>query len=89
LAIFRIARQAGSRQHGIAIPRQNRYTVPGTFAHPDSSIPKSAKGMFGKLVLFSLEFLQAHDVWLCPFKPRHQILQTLIDVVDVVSSDLQ
>src|SRR5580704_259958 len=32
LAILRIPRQAGSRQHRIALPREDRYTVPGTFA---------------------------------------------------------
>ena len=32
LAIFGIPRQAGSRQHRVALPRQDRYAVPGTFA---------------------------------------------------------
>src|SRR5205814_7463900 len=44
LAIVRIPRQAGSGQHRVAIPRQDRNAVPGAFAKPDSAIAEVAKG---------------------------------------------
>src|ERR1700676_2445110 len=89
LAIFRIPRQARSRQHRIALPRQDRYAVPGTFAYPDPTIAQVTKGTCRKCSLLCLEFLEANDVGLRPCEPRREIVQPLVDVVDVESGDLQ
>ena len=40
-------------------------------------------------MLLCLEFLEANDVGLLPREPCHEILQTLVDVVDIESGDLQ
>ena len=87
--IVRIPRQAGSRQHRIALPRQDRDPVPGAFAQPDSTIAEVAKGICRKRSLLCLELLETNDVGLRPCKPRREIIETLIDVVDVESGDLQ
>src|SRR4029077_577357 len=89
LAILRIPRQAGSRQQSIALPRQDRYTVPGSFAQPASAIAEVTKGTCRKCSLLNLELLEANDVRLRPCEPRREIMQTLVDVVDVESGDLQ
>src|ERR1700704_2362496 len=89
LAILRIPRQAGSRQHRIALPRQDCYAVPGTFAQPDSAIAKVTKGTCRKCSLLCLELLEANAVGLRPGEPGREIMQSLVDVVDVESGDLQ
>src|SRR5580698_6775260 len=70
LAILRIPRQAGSRQHRIGLARQDRYAVPGTFAQPDSAIAKVTKSAGLKRLLLYLELLEANDVGLRPLEPR-------------------
>src|SRR2546429_6507758 len=73
----------------MALRRQDRYAVPGTFAWPDSAIAEVTKGTCRKCSLFYLEFLKANHVGLRPCEPRREIMQTLVDVVDVESGDLQ
>src|SRR4029079_26688 len=85
LGIPRIPRQAGSREHRVAFPRQDRHAVPGAFAKPDSAIAEVTKGTCRKCPLL----LKANDVGLFPCEPSRQIVQTLVDVVDVKSDDLQ
>jgi hypothetical protein len=74
LTILRIPRQAGSRQHRIAVPCQDRYAVPGTLTEPDSAIPEVTKGTCRKCSLLRLQLLEAttsgcalasHDMRLC------------------------
>src|SRR4029079_8382829 len=89
LGIPRIPRQAGSREHRVAFPRQDRYAVPGAFAKPDSAIAEVTKSTCRKCPLLDFEFLKANDVGLFPCEPSRQIVQTLVDVVDVKSGDLQ
>src|SRR4029077_17807001 len=50
---------------------------------------RAHKRTFRKCSLLSLELLEANDVGLRPYEPRREIMQTLVDVVDVESGDLQ
>jgi hypothetical protein len=59
LTIPSIPRQAGSRQQRVALPRQDRDPVPGTFARPDSAIAEFTKGVCRKSSLINLELLEA------------------------------
>src|SRR5258708_39197378 len=59
------------------------------FAWPDSAIAEVTKGTCRKCSLLYLELLEANDVGLRPCEPRREIMQTLVDVVDVESGDLQ
>src|SRR4030095_6072260 len=89
LGIPGIPRKAGSRQHRVAIPRQDRHTVPGACAKPDSAVAEVPKGTCRKCPLLYFELLEANDVGLFPSEPSRQIVQTFVDVVDVKSGDLQ
>src|SRR5690348_8209291 len=81
LAIIRIARQACAGQHRIAVSREDRHSVPGTLALPDSTIAEGSKGLRGKCVLLGLEFLETNDIGLGFGEPSHEVLQPLVDII--------
>jgi hypothetical protein len=89
LVIVRIPRQAGSRQHRIALAREDRYAIPGTFAQPDSAVSEVTKAACRKCSLLHLQLLEANNVGLRLREPRREIVQALVDIVDVESGDLQ
>src|SRR4051794_2209556 len=89
LAILRIARQLGPREHRIAVPGQDRYAIPGSFAQPDTAITQVPESARRKCSLLGLELLQAHHVGPCLSEPGRKIVQALVDVVDVECGDLQ
>jgi len=78
LAIRRITRQGGAREHQVAIPRQDRYPVPRAFTNPDSTIAEVPKGRCRKGPLLYFELLEANDIGLGPFEPSRQIVQPLV-----------
>src|SRR5258708_38217225 len=64
LAIFRIARQVCTRQHGSVVSREDGYPVPGTLPLPDCFVPEISEGVCGKRSRFRREFLEANHAWL-------------------------
>ena len=87
--IVRIPRQAGSRQHRIAFPRQNRYAIPGLLAFPDGVIPSVLYGTDGKLCLRRFQLLETNNVGFSGAEPVEEIGQSLADVIDVERRKLQ
>jgi hypothetical protein len=71
------------------VSRENRHAIPGTLALPDGAITQGPKRTLWECPLLGFQLLEANDVWLGFAQPSHQVVQTLVDVVDVESDDLQ
>lgn len=69
--------------------REYGYTIPGTLTLPDRTITNLAQSPRRKYLMFRLELLKTNDVRFLFHQPCRQIVQTLINVVDVESGDLQ
>lgn len=68
---------------------EDGYTIPGTLTLPDRTITNVAQSPRRKYLMLRLELLKANDIRFLFHQPCREIIQTLIDVVDVESGDLQ
>jgi hypothetical protein len=88
MCIVVTARQSAADLHRLRASGKDRHTIPGFLAVPDRSVTCRLDRERGKLVVGSLEFLEARDVGLFTLKPRQQVRQPGTDAVYVKSGDL-
>jgi hypothetical protein len=87
LVVLRISRQARAGKHWSVISRENSYTIPRTLSLPDCFVLNRSKSVCGKGPLLRLQFLKANHIRLGFGQPGHDIVDTLIYIVNVKGRD--
>jgi hypothetical protein len=72
VTVVGVAWKSSSGFPWLLIAGEDRNTVPGFLAVPDSAIPGALDLAVGKLLIRRLQFLQADDIWFRLGKPTQQ-----------------
>src|SRR5438477_8389220 len=88
LRIRGISRQSGSRDNGVAIPREDCDAVPRLLTQPNGAIACVLDRRFRQLRVGGLQLLKADNIGRACAQPLKKVGETLVDVVDVERRDL-